>query len=82
LHDYFTLIFAFAYSLQHKILIDPRNEQLLHHLDLFECTSKDAIDDAKLLDGICDEVLTGMRMCSSKLATAWAIGADTVRENG
>lgn len=40
------------------------------------------MDDSKVLDGICDEVLTEMRMCSSKLATAWSIGADTVRENG
>ncbi|CAF1240142.1 unnamed protein product, partial [Didymodactylos carnosus] len=69
--DFFDLRFD-----NHKILIDSRNERLLHHLDLFECTSKDVVNDAELLDGICDEVLTGTRMCSSKLATAWAVGAD------
>lgn len=76
-----SVIYGFAYSLQHKILVDSRNDQLLHHLDLFECISRDAVDDTKLLDGICDQILTGTRMCSSKLATSWAIGADTVREN-
>ncbi|CAF4357962.1 unnamed protein product, partial [Rotaria magnacalcarata] len=44
-------------------------------MDLFECTSEDAIDDDKLPDGICDEIFTVVGMCYSKLATAWAIGA-------
>ncbi|UJR17775.1 hypothetical protein I4U23_004673 [Adineta vaga] len=64
------------HAIAHEILIDSRNKNLLHHLDLFECNSMDILDDTKLPDGICDNILTEMRMCSSNLATAWAIGAD------
>ncbi|CAF1205461.1 unnamed protein product [Rotaria magnacalcarata] len=69
---------AKRHAIAHKVLIDSRNEHLVHHLDLFECTSEDAIDDDKLPDGICDEIFTVVGMCYSKLATAWAIGADVM----
>ncbi|CAF3465404.1 unnamed protein product [Rotaria socialis] len=64
------------HAIAHEVLIDSRNTNLLHHLDLFECSSKDVLDDANLPDGVCDDILTGMRMCSSNVATSWAIGAD------
>ncbi|CAF4017897.1 unnamed protein product [Rotaria sordida] len=67
---------AKRHAIAHKILIDSRNVNLLHHLDLFECPSTDVYDDAKLPDGICDDILNGTRKCSLTIATAWAIGAD------
>ena len=79
-HGYFTDILVLYHSSQHKVLIDSRNANLVHHLDLFECGPEDTFNDTQLPDGICDDILTKMRMCSSKLATAWAIGGDLVRE--
>ncbi|CAF1310464.1 unnamed protein product [Rotaria sordida] len=67
---------AKRHAIAHKILIDSRNVNLLHHLDLFECPSTDVYDDVKLPDGICDDILNGTRKCSLTIATAWAIGAD------
>lgn len=61
-------------------MIDSSNANLVHHLDLFECNADDVFNDDQLPDGICDEIFTKMRMCSSILATAWAIGGDLVRE--
>ncbi|CAF3598120.1 unnamed protein product [Rotaria sp. Silwood1] len=37
---------------------------------------KDVLNDDHLPDGICDDILTETRICSSRLATAWSIGAD------
>ncbi|CAF1311005.1 unnamed protein product [Adineta ricciae] len=73
-----TRFHAKRHAIAHEILIDPRNINLLHHLDLFECNSKEILDDTNLPDGICDEILTRVRMCSLNLATAWAVGADVV----
>lgn len=76
----FSYLIHVLYSfLQHEVLIDQTNKNLLHHLDLFECDPDDVFDDAKLPDGICDAILSKARMCSSKLATAWAVGGDPVR---
>ena len=59
--------------------MDSRNLNVLHHLDLFECNPKDVTDTTALPDGICDDIISKTRMCSANLATAWAIGADPVR---
>ncbi|CAF1548880.1 unnamed protein product, partial [Adineta ricciae] len=66
------------HAIAHEILIDTTHQNLLHHLDLFECNSNEILDDSNLPDGICDNIITQMRMCSSNLATAWAIGADPI----
>ncbi|CAF4012623.1 unnamed protein product [Adineta steineri] len=68
------------HAIARKVLIDSRNVNLVHHLDLFECGPEDIFNNTQLPDGICDDLLTKMRMCSSKLATAWAIGGDLITE--
>ncbi|CAF3692220.1 unnamed protein product [Rotaria sp. Silwood1] len=75
-----TNILIFAYGLVDLDLCQS-NVDITYHNDrrgthLFECTSKDVLNDDHLPDGICDDILTETRICSSRLATAWSIGAD------
>ncbi|CAF4976183.1 unnamed protein product, partial [Rotaria sp. Silwood1] len=44
--------------------------------DPMDVPIKDVLNDDHLPDGICDDILTETRICSSRLATAWSIGAD------
>ncbi len=64
---------------QHKIIIDPANRDLVHHLLIHECDSAAQFDDSNLPDGPYDEIYQELTMCSSNIATGWAVGGDDVR---
>ncbi len=64
--------------LKHKVLIDPANRDLVHHLVVYECDPATTFDDANLPDGACDNVYAQIPMCVSNSASVWAIGGDDV----
>ena len=64
--------------LQHKILIEPSNHDLVHHMLLYECDPSAYFDDANLPDGMCDDITAQISLCLSNVATAWAIGGNEV----
>ncbi|CAF2535600.1 unnamed protein product [Rotaria sp. Silwood2] len=68
------------HAIAHKIVIDPRNVDLVHHLDLYECDPMAMFNDDKLPDGLCDEIANEIKLCASNLATVWAVGGDVMRE--
>ncbi|CAF4394289.1 unnamed protein product [Rotaria sp. Silwood2] len=68
------------HAIAHKIVIDPRNVDLVHHLDLYECDPMAVFNDDKLPDGLCDEIANEIKLCASNLATVWAVGGDVMRE--
>ena len=62
------------------MLIDPSNLDIVHHLLLYECDPTLVLDDTSLPDGVCDELSDKTRLCSSNIATGWAVGGDFVSE--
>ncbi|CAF4000838.1 unnamed protein product [Rotaria sordida] len=68
------------HAIAHKILIDPQNSDLVHHLDLYECDPTAMFNDDNLPDGLCDEIADQIKLCASNLATVWAVGGDVMRE--
>ncbi|UJR06551.1 hypothetical protein I4U23_010834 [Adineta vaga] len=68
------------HAIAHKTLIDSANQDLIHHLVLYECDPSVKFDDDKLPEGVCDEFYGQVPMCSSNIATAWAIGGDDIVE--
>ncbi|CAF0775985.1 unnamed protein product [Adineta ricciae] len=68
------------HAIAHKILIDPDNIDLVHHLDLCECDPTATFDDNNLPDDLCDSIPDEIRLCSSNFATVWAVGGDVTRE--
>ncbi len=60
------------------MLIDNSNSDLVHHLLIHECNPSFTFDDAKLPDGVCDDIAAQVESCSSNIATGWAIGGDHV----
>ncbi|CAF1224031.1 unnamed protein product [Rotaria sp. Silwood1] len=68
------------HAIAHKILIDPRNVDLVHHLDLYECDPMAMFNDDKLPDGLCDEIANEIKLCAANMATVWAVGGDVLRE--
>ena len=65
--------------MQHKILVDSRNVDLVHHMDLYECDPMAVFNDDQLPDDLCDAIADQITLCSSNFATVWAIGGDMVR---
>jgi hypothetical protein len=66
-------------SLQQKVLLDSRNIDLLHHMDLYECDPAAVFDDKKLPDDLWDDIADEIKLCASNLVSVWAVGGDTVR---
>jgi hypothetical protein len=60
------------------MLIDPSNLDIVHHLLLYECDSTLILDDTNLPDGACDELSDKLKLCSSNVASGWAVGGDFV----
>jgi len=61
-------------------MIDPSNVDLVHHLLLYECDPAAIFDDNNLPDGLCDDLINKTDLCSSNIATGWAVGGDSVSE--
>ncbi|UJR14303.1 hypothetical protein I4U23_001293 [Adineta vaga] len=72
--------FEKRHAIAQKILIDPANTDLVHHLNLYECDPTATFDDENLPDDLCDEIENQIQLCSSNFATVWAIGGDVTRE--
>jgi hypothetical protein len=71
--------FSFDSSLlQHKVLIDPANLDLVHHLLVYECDPASRFDDANLPDDLCDNIYDQLELCTSNIASIWAVGGDHV----
>ncbi|CAF5192478.1 unnamed protein product, partial [Rotaria magnacalcarata] len=62
----------------HKALIDPANRDLVHHLLVYECDSATIFDDANLPDGLCDDIFPKLQLCTTNIASIWAVGGDEV----
>ncbi|CAF5137148.1 unnamed protein product, partial [Rotaria sp. Silwood1] len=60
----------------HKILIEPSNRDLVHHLLLHECSPMAKFDDKNLPDGLCNDLAEMLAMCMVNVATVWAVGGD------
>ena len=54
------------------------NRDIVHHVQMYECTPKAVFDDANLPDGVCDQIYREIEPCATNLATTWAVGGDTV----
>ncbi|CAF2155006.1 unnamed protein product [Rotaria magnacalcarata] len=68
------------HAIAHKMLIDPKNVNLVHHLKLYECDPMTTLNDDQLPDGLCDEIVDEIKFCSLNFATVWAVGGDAMRE--
>ncbi|CAF3656855.1 unnamed protein product [Rotaria sp. Silwood1] len=64
----------------HKILIEPSNRDLVHHLLLHECSPMAKFDDKNLPDGLCNDLAETLAMCMANVATVWAVGGDEIVE--
>ncbi|CAF3460707.1 unnamed protein product [Rotaria socialis] len=64
----------------HKALIDPANRDLVHHLLVYECDSAAIFDDANLPDGLCDDIFPKLQLCTTNIASIWAVGGDEIEE--
>ena len=60
------------------MIIDPANIDLVHHLLLYECDPAAVFDEKNLPDGLCDDFAEKLELCSSNIATGWAVGGDFV----
>ena len=60
------------------MLMTRGNEDLVHHLLLHECNPAARFNDSNLLRGLCDDIDTAIQLCTSNIATGWAVGADYV----
>ncbi|CAF4122703.1 unnamed protein product [Rotaria magnacalcarata] len=65
---------------KHKVLIDPTNRDLIHHMVVYECDPAATFDDANLPDDACDNVYVQVPLCMSNSASVWAIGGDDLEE--
>ncbi|CAF1123173.1 unnamed protein product [Adineta ricciae] len=68
------------HSIANKMIIDPANVDLVHHLLLYECDPAAVFDEKNLPDGLCDDFAEKLELCSSNIATGWAIGGDFLLE--
>ncbi|CAF0875388.1 unnamed protein product [Adineta ricciae] len=68
------------HSIAHKMIIDPANIDLVHHLLLYECDPAAVFDEKNLPDGLCDDFAEKLELCSSNIATGWAVGGDFLLE--
>lgn len=59
-------------------MVDSANVDLVHHLLIYECDPMAIFDDNNLPDDVCDEIYEKLTMCSTNLATGWAVGGDYV----
>jgi len=60
-------------------LINPGNEDLVHHMLLHECDRSATFDDSNLPGGSCNDIIDQIQACSTKIAIGWTIGGDYVR---
>ena len=59
-------------------MIDSNNRDIVHHLLMYECDPTAVFDDSDLPEGVCDDNYQKFTHCYSNIATAWAVGGDTV----
>jgi hypothetical protein len=46
---------------------------------MYECDPAAQYDDNKLPDGLCNDIYPELSLCTSNIATGWAVGGDDVR---
>jgi hypothetical protein len=63
---------------QYKIIIDPANRDIVHHLQINECDPSAVFDDSNLPEGVCDDIAEEITLCATNLASTWAVGGDDV----
>ena len=63
---------------QHKMLLDPANVDIVHHLLMYECDPKANFNDSDLPEGECDTINAKIQPCAANIASGWAIGGDEV----
>ncbi len=56
------------------MLIDPDNNDFVHHITTFECDSSMIFDDTNLPSGLCDDIINKYSDCLSNVANGWAVG--------
>ena len=66
---------------QYKTIIEPTNRDLVHHFTTYQCDSGVRFDDAQLPKGVCDEMVEELKLCTTNVVAAWAIGGDYVRSS-
>ncbi|CAM4934262.1 unnamed protein product [Rotaria socialis] len=66
------------HAIAHTILIDPKNVNLVHHLNLYESDPMTTLNGDRLSDGLCDEIADEIKFCSSNFATVWAVDSDAI----
>ena len=60
------------------MIIDPANRDMVHHFLMFECDPTAVFDDNNLPDGVCNEIYSEVPLCTTNMATGWAVGGDDV----
>jgi hypothetical protein len=66
------------HAIGHKTIIDPANRDMVHHLVMYECDPTAVFDDNNLPDGLCNEIYSKVSLCTTNMATGWAVGGDDV----
>ncbi|CAF1072713.1 unnamed protein product [Didymodactylos carnosus] len=64
----------------HKMLIEDKNRDIVHHLLMYECEPTAEFDDNNLPDGDCYDVYPLTELCIGNIATGWAVGGDSIVE--
>ncbi|CAF4772742.1 unnamed protein product [Rotaria sp. Silwood1] len=72
------------HAIAHKMLIEEKNRDIVHHLLVYECDPSTVFpDDNNLPDNACDydnALNDGSELCRTNIATIWAVGGDLIEE--
>lgn len=63
---------------QYNIMLNSTNRDIVHHLLMYECDPTVVFPDDNLPEGLCDDLYDKIHTCTANIATAWAVGGDTV----
>ncbi len=59
-------------------MLNSTNRDIVHHLLMYECDPTVVFSDDNLPEGVCDDLYAKISACTANIATAWAVGGDTV----
>lgn len=59
-------------------MLNSTNRDIVHHLLMYECDPTAIFSDDNLPEGVCDDLYDKISACTANIATAWAVGGDTV----
>ncbi|CAF2937601.1 unnamed protein product [Rotaria sp. Silwood2] len=64
------------HAVGHKIIVDVANQDLVHHLLMYECDRTAQFDDNDLPDDLCDAIYQQTASCAYNGAIVWDVGGN------